>query len=713
MKKLFAFILCFTFSFATFADEGMWLLLMLGKKYEDMKKMGFKLTAEDIYSVNKASMKDAIVRLGRGFCTGEMVSKEGLFLTNHHCGYDAIQSSSTTENDYLTNGFYAMTRKDEIRADFSVSFLIRMEDVTAKVLAEIKDDMTEAQRNEKIRNAITRLTEENNKAEKTKGMIGYETEIRSFFGGNEYYMLVYETFKDVRLVAAPPESIGKFGGDTDNWMWPRHTGDFSMFRVYANKDNKSAEYAADNVPFKPRHHFPVSLKGVQPNDFTMVFGFPGGTSRYLTSQGVSLAVDESNPTLVRLREKRLAIMKESMDKDKAVRLKYASKYANIANYWKFYLGETKGLKQLKVYDRKKEQEKAFQTWVEADATRKAKYGETINLLEKGYAERRKYEPVRVHLNEALFAPEIVVLAAQFQGLLQAFNGGEQTGIEQQIAALKEAVAAHFKDYDAETDKKIMAALYQMYADNVAKELQVSMLKEVLGKYGSFEKFADEMFKNSLFASKEKVEEFFKNPSADKLKNDLAIQLRNSILENWSASPKTYMADLDKGNRLFIAGWREMNKNTMYYPDANSTPRLTYGKVGAYKARDAVNYDYMTYIEGIMEKEDPENPEFIVPAKMKELYKKKDYGQYAFKGTLPVAFITNNDITGGNSGSPVINAQGHLIGIAFDGNWEAMSGKIAFEPNLQRCINVDIRFVLFCIDKLAGAKHLVDEMTIIR
>jgi hypothetical protein len=709
-KKLLTLALACVFSFSAFADEGMWLLTLLGKRYEDMKKRGFKLTPEDIYSVNKASLKDAIVRFGGGFCTGEVVSKDGLVLTNHHCGYGVIQSHSTVENDILTHGWWAKTRAEEkVNPNLSVSFLVRMEDVTSKIVPNLNDQMSETERAKKINELSDQIT-----AEGTKGT-HYTADVKNMFGGNEFYIFVYETFKDVRLVGTPPEAIGKFGGETDNWMWPRHTGDFCMFRIYMGKDGKPADYSADNIPLKPKHHLPISLKGIKPNDFTMVMGYPGSTDRFLTSFGVANDVDIKNPALVKLRTKRLNIWKEYMDSDKAVRLQYASKFAGIANYWKYFMGQTEICKRLKIYDMKKAEETAFAQWLEKNPAQKTKYGEALSWIEEAYQIRSKYQKTRTFISEALYAPEIIGLSAGFNGLYKALKEGK-TDNQKMIEGLQKQSEGFFKDYHAPADQKVMAALYKMCFEEVDKAQQPEFLAGIERKYnGNFEKFAEELFKQSIFASKSKTEDFLKNPKAEVIEKDPAFEIYQSIFaagQKINSAVGEFDQKLDKGNRLYIAGVRMMNPNKVYYPNANSTMRLTYGQVQDYFPRDGVKYLHQTTLEGIMQKEDPTNPEFVVPAKLSELYKKKDYGRFAENGTIPVGFISNNDITGGNSGSPVINGEGQLIGLAFDGNWEAMSDKIAFEPNLQRCINVDIRFVLFTIEKLGGAKHLVDEMTLV-
>ena len=716
MKKLiivFAAIL-FCLRPAVKADEGMWIPMLVERlNYVDMQKMGLNLTPEEIYSVNNSSLKDAIVIFGRG-CTGEIISPEGLLITNHHCGYGSIQSVSTVENDLLTNGFWAMSKEEEIPIEgLYVKFLIKIEATTEQVLDSVTAEMTEEQRNEKIQGniaAIIEAAEEGN---------DYQISVKSFFNGNEYYTFVYETYKDIRFVGAPPEAIGKFGSDTDNWMWPRHTGDFSMFRIYCAPDGSPAEYAEDNVPIKAKHHLPVSTSGVKKGDFSMILGYPGGTDRYLTSHGVKLAVDESNMTIVNIRAKKLDIMKEFMDADKTVRLQYASKYARTSNYWKYFIGQTKGLKRLKVYDKKLAIENKFTDWVNADPVRKEKYGEALPDIAKAYEIIGEYNLSDKYFIEAIYrGPEVLGFSRNFKVLFEVLNEKKQDEekIKGIIESLKETTDKYFKDYYAPIDEKLLAEMFKIYYENVPRDQQPAFLLELANKCkGDFNKYAEKFFKKSIFVSNENVFEFLENPKAKKIEKDPAteaVQAFFDVYRKFSKKLKDSQGLLDKGNRLFVAGLMEMQPDKTFYPDANFTMRLTYGTVQDYYPTDAVHYNYFTTLKGIMEKEDPSTFEFIVPEKLKEIYKNKDYGIYGEGDVMKVCFLTNHDITGGNSGSPVINGNGELIGLAFDGNWEAMSGDIAFEPELQRTINVDIRYVLLVIDKLAGAKNLIDEMTIV-
>ncbi len=719
MKKWSVFLLVLSLMFSASAplkaDEGMWLPMMIKRlNQRNLQEMGLQLTPEEIYSVNNSSLKDAIVSMG-GFCTAEMISDQGLMLTNHHCGYDQIRSHSSVGNDYLTDGFWAMTKEEELPNEgLRATFLVRMDDVTERVLAELNDDMSEDERNAKIAELGAAI-----KAEAVEGT-HYRSDVKDFYGGNEFYLFVYEDFEDVRLVGAPPESIGKYGGDTDNWMWPRHTGDFALFRIYTGPDGKPAPYSEDNIPLKPKHHLPISLDGVKEGDMAMILGFPGSTDRYLTSHGILHELNLRQPSVIDIRDLKLNILKDAMDADPQVRIDYASTYAQTANYWKYFIGQSRGLKRLKVYDQKKALEEEFQNWANTDADRKDKYGEAISLIEQGYKE---IEPtVKAHtysLEAGALSANVVLFSFRFGRLYEAYKNTEDENVK---ASLKQRMASmgedHFAKFSYETERKLYGQLLSKYYNDIEAAHHPEFFSMVRSKYkADFDKYSQKAFGKSIFTDKNRFMTFVENPKDKVLEKDLVAQASADLLNRYFGANernKEAHQKLDKGYRLFIAGLREMNPDKEYYPDANSTMRVTFGSVGSYNAADAVNYDYYTTIEGVFEKEDPTNDEFIVPEKLSELFNKRDFGQYADEnGDLVVNFISNNDITGGNSGSPVINGKGHLIGIAFDGNWEAMSGDIAFETVLQRCISVDIRYALFIIDKYAGAKHLVDEMTLVR
>jgi hypothetical protein len=720
MKRILSILLGFTliFNLNLRADEGMWLLSMLGKNYEDMQKAGFKLTPEDIYNVNNGSLKDAVIGLGndgapfRHFCTGEIVSNEGLFFTNHHCGFGAIQAHSSVEHDYLKDGFWAYSKDQELsNPGTTASVLISMEDVTNQVLAVLTDDMTEEQRATKIKEISKEISD--------KAVEGtyYKAYVADMFNSNQFFVFVYVIYQDVRLVGAPPSAMGKFGGDTDNWEWPRHTADFSMFRVYTAPDGSPAKYSAENVPLKPKHFLPVNIKEIKDNDFAMVMGFPGTTERYVTSFGLEETMNVTNKLRFEIRDVKIMILREEMKSSQKTRIQYASKYARCSNYWKYSEQQNKALYNLNTMGVKKDIESDYTTW--ANKNGDAKYKEALGLIETSYKGRYEFAVARMYLLEGLVSgPELPYFAYQCSSLVTALESKDQTKIDANIEAIKKSAAAFYKDYNPDTEKRVMAALFEYAYKNMDKKFYPDFFATIEGKYkGDFKKYVDVMFAKSIFATEEKFNAFLAKPNLKTLKADMMLITGNSIITKYREINNLYWAgseNLDKGERLFVDGLMKMNPEKLWAPDANSTIRLTYGKVCKYDPRDAVAYDYYTTLEGVMQKEDPGSTEFDVPAKLKELYIAKDYGQYAnSKGELPTCFITNNDITGGNSGSPVINGEGHLIGIAFDGNSEAMSGDIDFEENLQRCINLDIRYALFIIDKYAGAKNLIDEMKLVK
>jgi hypothetical protein len=700
-------------------DEGMWLPLLLERlNYVDMEKMGLHLTAEELYSINNSSLKDAIVGLssngatGGFFCTAEVVSGQGLLFTNHHCGYGAIQNHSTPEHDYLANGFWAKSFSEELpNENMCASFLVRIENVTDSIIPFLADTLKESDRSAKVKEIsgkIRKRAEEDGK---------YEASVKAFYGGNEYYLFVFTTYRDVRLVGAPPSSVGKFGGDTDNWMWPRHTGDFSIFRIYADTDGKPAEYSDKNVPLKPSYHLPVSLKGIKKNDFAMVWGYPGSTTRYITSYGMEYNMDVLYPTIIKIFGKQLEVMKERMDVDKAVKIAYAANYAGIANTWKNFIGQAKMLKRNKVDDKKKAIEANFIAWYSKDPTLQKKYGNVLSDLNTNYASMEKIAKPFFYANLAGMGLDVVQMAGQFSGLQSALEKKNKAAIKEAQEALKISVKEHFKEWDYAVEKKTLAEMLKMYATDVPKADLPSVFAMIEKEYkNDFNAFAEAVFTTSVFATEANANKFIDKPSSKVFKKDLGWILSESMNEamgKYAAAFGTARTNISVSNRLFIAGLRQMNPDLVKYPDANSTMRMSYGKVLDYFPADAVHYDYITTLNGVMQKEDPDNDEFIVEKKLKDLYAAKDYGQYGENGEMVVCFLTTNDITGGNSGSPVINGDGQLIGLAFDGNWEAMSGDIMFEPDLQRTINVDIRYVLFIIDKYAGATNLINELTLVK
>jgi hypothetical protein len=696
------------------ADEGMWLPMLIGKNYEQMKKQGFKLTPEDLYSVNKASIKDAIVSFG-GFCTGEIVSKNGLIFTNHHCGYDAIASNSSPENNILDNGFYAKSFQEEkpIKGLF-VRFLVRMEDVTPQVMAAIAG-VSDKDKAAKIAEVTKKITSD------AIAATSYEADVRDVYKANQYLLFVYERFNDIRLVGTPQQSIGKFGGDTDNWEWPRHTGDFSVFRVYADANNKSAAYSVNNKPYTPKKSLPISIKGVKNGDFSMVYGFPGRTDRYLTSHGVNLAIEKTNPTTVKLRDIRLKAWKEEMDKSVDTRLKLSSLYANIANYWKYFIGQTEQLKRLKISDEKVKQELEFTQWSAASPVN----SQLMDSYNKAY---KAYEPFAVHItyvNEGLLASSFVRNINQVASMLKVMNTRKedaafQTQMKQNFNSL---VDNYQNTYSEIADKKILAQILTSFYQDVPKSQHPKFISQILIDFPnaspaeSFNSFASNLWENSKLVNPEKLRQFLLNPSSDLLEADPAYQYAKNLVpqeyikNNFGTVLADFQVEKNRLDNLYLKALLEKNKGVLIYPDANSTMRISYGAIQNYSPKDGITYDIKTTIDGMIAKYQPGDDEFDLPKSLLEAYENKNFGRYAENGTLPVGFISNNDITGGNSGSPVLNGNGELIGIAFDGNWEAMSGDIAFDKQYKRTISVDIRFVLWCIEVLGGAKNIIDELDI--
>lgn len=712
--KLITFILVLL-SLISRADEGMWLPIFLSQLNEkEMQGMGLKITAEDIYSINKSSLKDAIVLFGGG-CTGELVSNQGLLLTNHHCGYGNIQKHSSLQNDYLTNGFWAQSFAEELpNPGLSVTFLISMEDVTNKILAGTKLQMGESMRDSIIDLNMSNLIK-NTIVEK-----GHKASVKPFYSGNQYFLFITETFNDVRLVGAPPSNIGKFGGDTDNWMWPRHTGDFSIFRIYADKNNKPAEYSKDNVPYKPAKSLQISIKGVNENDFTFVYGFPGTTQEYLPSYAVNQIANERNPIAISMRENRLNIINDAMESDRLTRIQYSAKAAGIANGWKKMIGESKGIKKLDGVAKKQLFEASFTDWAQTNST------EYSSLLPEYARLYQFYTPTLnayTYLTEGLLGIELLRFSGGYIKLISQSNNKDisDTDIEKLKNQFLSSAIAFYKNYNPTVDKKLFAEMVSQYIKGCDADKQPNSLREANQKYGfNTNKWADELYAKSIFSDSTKLYNLlkkFKRKDAKLFSKDPVYRLSTSIYEYAQQTLSPVLADFyaqtDSLQRIYMAAQMQMQPNKRFYPDANSTLRISYGKVKGFSPADGVYYNWFTTLDGIMQKENPDIYDYVVEPKLKQLYVTKNYGRYAdADGSMHVAFIASNHTTGGNSGSPVLNAEGHLIGINFDRCWEGTMSDLMYNPDICRNISLDIRYCLFIIDKMAGANRLIDEMNIV-
>lgn len=720
MKKTILLSLLTTFTLAGHADEGMWMLTDLKKQNAAvMYDMGLDISIDDVYSPDNISLKDAVVHFGGG-CTGEVISAEGLVLTNHHCGYGYIQQHSSVEHDYLTDGFWAMTREQELPCKgLTITFIDKILDVTAYVKEQLKKDKDPEGLNYLSPSYLSKVAARFAKKEKIRTDEFTVLELKPFYGANKYYLFVKTVYKDIRMVGAPPSSIGKFGADTDNWMWPRHCGDFSMFRIYADKNGKPANYSATNVPLKVKKHIAINLKGVKEGDFTFVMGFPGRNWRYMISDEVEERMQTTNFMRDTIRGVRLRVLGEEMAKDAKTRIQYAAKYASSANYWKNAIGMNEGLIKLKVLDKKKEQQEHLLEY--GRETGNNSYKEAFDAIRSIVAKRRN----AVYHQQAIY--EALMLGTEFykvpdtDALRNAIEANDKKAIKEETENLKEAYKKFYnKDYNPEVDRKVSKQLIALYAKLIPAEQRISIFKQINENFGgNTDAFVDACFDKSVFRSQAALDAFLQNPDTKTLREDLMVQYSKSVKDGYNATSNAMKAETDAYNlahKTWVAGMLELKaKNgTPVYPDANSTLRLTYGKIGSYEPADGMEYLYYTTLKGVMEKEDPNNPEFVVPAKLKELYEKKDFGPYAMPdGRMPICFATGTDNTGGNSGSPVFNSKGELIGTGFDRNYEGLTGDIAYNPQLQRAACVDIRYTLFIIDKFAGAGHLIDEMTIIK
>jgi len=698
------------------ADEGMWLPQLLGQLNEKaMKGLGMKINASDIYNINKGSLKDAIVSFG-GFCTGEVISGKGLVLTNHHCGFDAIQNHSTLDRNYIRDGFWAANHGEEIpNPGLFVTFIVRIDDVSAAVLKGVQKGASEAERQSQIDKNIAELRK-GIKKESYQDVL-----IRAFFEGNKYFQFITETYRDVRLVGAPPSSIGNFGKDTDNWMWPRHTGDFSMFRIYSGRDNKPAAYSPDNIPYTPKKSLSISLDGAAANDFTMVFGFPGRTTQYLPAAAVEQIVTVNDPTKIAIRDRALAVIDGFMRKDEATRIQYASKYAGIQNAYKKWQGEVLGITRTAGVEKKRKYEAEFMKRVQTNPAWKAQYATVLDELNAAYAAFRPLTQARDYYTEVVGRIELFTVASQLNALVNAREKNGEKGLQEALPAAKERLAEFYKEYNPEVDRKVFAALMQMFVANQDKAvLAPELLAWVDLAGGNYEKLAEMIFEATEMDAGATVLAALQSDVGtllDKHKKDRANDLYLAITGNWARQMAPQVNRIQNSinalQRTYMQAQMEVFKDKTFYPDANSTMRVTYGQVKGYRPRDGVAYDHYTYLDGVMQKYVPGDYEFDVPQKLRDLYSQKDYGQYGAGGRMPVCFIATNHTTGGNSGSPALDAYGNLIGLNFDRVWEGTMSDINYDPSICRNIMVDIRYVLFIVDKFAGARHLIDEMKLVR
>lgn len=716
MKKTALIIILFhILSFNLIADEGMWLPILMGKNIDEMRKMGCKLTAEDIYSVNNSSLKDAIVLFGRG-CTGSLISDQGLVITNHHCGFGSIQSLSTVEHDYLKNGFWATEKSQELPAEgLTVSFLVSMEDVTSKVLANVTTKTSEDKRDSTVSaniEAIKKIAKEGNT---------YKVEVKAFYFGNEYYLMIYEVFQDIRLVGAPPSSIGNFGGDTDNWVWPRHTGDFSMFRIYADKNNKPAPYSTQNVPYKPKKFLTISLKGVKQDDFTMVYGFPGTTQQYITSQAVDLIANYQNPNKIALRDIRLKIMDSYMRSSDTINIMYADKQKGVANAWKKWIGESTGLIRFKAVDKKIDLENRFSQWASAEPQRSSIYGQVLPTFSRLYKHIKPIAITNDFNREAINAVELISFASSFTPIINEFNKKQLDikKIESLLGTLRANAKAFYNEFYLPIDREVFANMIEQFYENVPKDYQPPFLASLAKQYqGNWHSFAKDIYSQTVFADSIRLFTFLNNfdtSAISTINNDNIYKISQNFSSTYNQKIGSRYSEITDSlmlnYRLYIKGLKEFQPAKHFFPDANSTLRVSYGKVDGFYPQEAIKYSYFTTLDGVIEKGNKKVYDYIVPNKLKKLFNDKDYGRYESNKTVPVAFIATNHTSGGNSGSPVLNANGELIGLNFDRCWEGTMSDIMYDPKICRNITLDIRYALFIIDKYADAGSLLNEMKI--
>ena len=716
IKKYLVAALAAAFTFTAQADEGMWLLQLLKEQnsIDLMKKQGLKLEADDIYNSNGVSLKDAVGIFGGG-CTGEIISPEGLILTNHHCGYSSIQQHSSVEHDYLTDGFWAMSRAEELPTPgLKFRFVHRIVDITDLVNAKVKAGEV-GEYEAMTRPFLNKLAKEELEKSDLKGKPGIEPLALPFYAGNKYYLIYYKVYSDIRMVAAPPSSVGKFGGETDNWMWPRHTGDFSMFRIYADKNGEPAEYSADNVPLKTPKYLSISIKGLDEGDYAMIMGFPGSTERYLTAGEVRQMMTAQNQAMIDMRTVYLNVLKKYMSESDKIRIQYANKFAGSSNYWKNSIGMNKAIVDNDVLGTKAEQEKKFAEFAAGKAEYEGVVGKIDAIVEKVTPIMRQYMYIAEGLSRTIEFGCPPAVMDKIKEAIETKNDSLMQVAKKQLEATYDDI--YNKDYDKEVDRAIAKAMLPALADALTPEELPAFYQTIRDEYkGDYNAYVDDLFDNSILSTRESLDKFLKKPSVKAIERDPATHYSRTKIAKLNEVTKQ-LSEASEGidllHKAYVRGLNEMKLPVPSYPDANFTIRLTYGNVKSYNPKDGVHYKYFTTTDGILEKEDPENPEFVVPAKLKELIQKKDFGRYAMAdGTMPVCFLTTNDITGGNSGSPVIDGEGNLIGCAFDGNWESLSGDINFDNNLQRCIALDIRYMLFILDKLGGCQHLINEMNIV-
>jgi len=713
LKHLLVVCWVFTASLAK-VDEGMWLPLLLEKLNEKhMKSLGMKISAKDIYNINAGSLKDAIVSFG-GFCTGEVISSKGLVLTNHHCGFDAVQNHSSLEHNYIRDGFWAKNNAEELtNPGLFVTFIVRIEDVSKQALNGVLATMSESERQSAIDKNIAEIRKSAKKETYQDGFV------RGFFEGNQYYLFVTETYKDVRLVGCQQCSIGNFGKDTDNWCLPRHTGDFSMFRIYAGKDNKPADYSPDNIPYTPKKSLSISLDGVAENDFTMVFGFPGNTKQYLQSSAVQQIVEVNDPAKIAIREKALAVIDGYMRRDEKIKIQYAAKYASIQNSYKKWQGEVLGLTSTNAVGKKKTYEAAFQKRVDANPQWKAQYGTLLADLDAAYAEIKEYGYTRDYYLEITSKIELLTIAGWANSLRMAYEKDGDNGYKQRLAQAKTQLAALYEEYNASVDKKLFAVLMEMYVKDQEAKYISPLLKEFMNGSENYDALATKIYDATMLDDAAATMKLLEKPATEviaEVKKQWMVQLYSDLVKTYQTQVQAKLNDvqgrINKLNRTYMQAQMDVFKEKTFYPDANSTLRVTYGNVKGYNPRDAVKYDFYTYLDGVLDKYKPGDYEFDVPEKIRTLYKNKDYGQYGSNGKMPVCFIAMNHTTGGNSGSPALDAYGNLVGLNFDRVWEGTMSDINYDPSICRNIMVDIRYVLFVVDKYAGATHLIQEMKLV-